>query len=108
MNLNVLPGSPRPRTILTGGIAMVAAFMMLFSATPQASDDNEEVENLGVCYALGTDQIGYAVTKVDNPNHDTPDDGLDANFTAGLALYRSCFADDFEFNIELSSGFVIP
>jgi hypothetical protein len=82
--------------------------MMLFSATPQASDDNEEVENLDVCYALGTDSIGSAVNKTTTANHDTPDDGLDANFTAGLALSLACFADDFEFNVELSSGCVIP
>lgn len=108
MNLNVLAGTLRPRTMLTGSIAMVAAFVMLFGATPQAADDNEAVENLGVCYARGTDAIGYAVHKTPNPNHDTPDDFTDANFTKGLELYRQCFTDDFEFNIVLTNGFFIP
>ena len=100
--------SVRTMTKLAGGIAMAAAVTMLMGASPHAADNNEEVENLGVCYALGTDSIGYAVNKTTNANHDTPDDGSDPNFTAGLELYRSCFTDDFEFNIQTSSGFFIP
>jgi hypothetical protein len=98
----------RTTTKLAGGIAMATAVTLLLGATPHAADKNENVENLGVCYALGTDAIGYAVNKTTNANHDTPDDGSDPNFTAGLELYRGCFTDDFEFNIELSSGAFIP
>ena len=109
MRQNTLARVLRRRKSMLGGIAMAAAVTMLLGASPSAKEGaQDQVEDLAVCYARGTDAIGYAIHKAPNPNHDTPDDWTDANFTKGLALYRQCFADDFRFNIVLSNGFFIP
>jgi hypothetical protein len=77
---------------------MAAAVTMLLGERPAAqASDHEQIRALSTCYARATDAIGYAVHKPPVADHNAPDGGEDENFTAGLARYRECFADDFRF-----------
>ena len=88
---------------------MAAAVTMLLGERPAAqASDHEQIRALSTCYARATDAIGYAVHKPPVADHNAPDGGEDENFTAGLARYRECFADDFRFNIVLADGTVLP
>ena len=100
---------PRRQVRLLGGLTVAAAMAMLLGARSAAqTSDHEEIRALSTCYARATDAIGYAIHKPPVADHNTPDGGEDENFTAGLARYRQCFADDFRFNIVLPGGTVTP
>ena len=86
---------------------MAAVVTMLLGERLSAHSTQEVIRSLGTCYAVGTDTIGYAIHKPPVADHNTPDGGEDANFTAALKLYRKCFSKNFRFNIILSNGFVI-
>ena len=61
----------------------------------------EQVEELVVCYALGTDALGRAVDTIGGQAPDSTVNLRDPNFAEGLALYRKCFAKDFSFVLEI-------
>jgi hypothetical protein len=59
----------------------------------------DEIEDLMVCYALGTDAIGRATDAMGNqPLNSTMNLGVPA-FAEGLEIYRNCFTDDFSFTL---------
>ena len=87
--------------LLGFGLALIVA--MPSPATAQ-SPTHEVIKALGTCYALGTDTLGSAHHYPPQANTGTGDLGLDPKFTEALAIYRSCFASDFEFNIILGNG----
>ena len=99
----------RRQARLLGGLAVAGAAIVLSEGRPAAqTSDQEEIRALSTCYARATDAIGYAIHKPPVADHNTPDGGEDENFTAGLARYRECFADDFRFNIVLPDGTALP
>lgn len=99
----------RRQVRLLGGLAVAAAAVALSEGRPAAqTSDREEIRALSTCYARATDSIGYAIHKPPVADHNTPDGGEDENFTAGLARYRECFADDFRFSIVLPDGTALP
>ncbi|MDH3509789.1 MAG: nuclear transport factor 2 family protein [Gammaproteobacteria bacterium] len=61
----------------------------------------EQVEDLVVCYALGTDALGRALDAIGGQPPNSTVNLQDANFAEGLALYRKCFAKDFSFLLEI-------
>ena len=98
----------RRQARLLSGLAAAAAVTMLAEAGPGAQSPYEQVRALSTCYARATDAIGYAVHKPPVTDHNTPDGGEDEHFTAGLARYRECFADDFRFDLVLPDGTALP
>ena len=60
----------------------------------------DQVEDLPVCYALGTDALGRAVNAIGGQPLDSTANLLDPEFAEGLAFYRKCFAEGFSFTLE--------
>lgn len=71
------------------------------------ADNQDEVEDLAVCYAYGTDALGTAVNAVVDTNLDSTVNLADPQFAKGLAFYRKCFAKQFSFTLEFDGAFVL-
>ncbi len=89
------------------GVLVVALASVPAWAAPQVSSPQparNQIEDLVVCYALGTDAIGRAVDAIGDQPLDSTVNISGANFSEGfaegLALYRECFADGFSFTLE--------
>ena len=85
-------------SLITGGLALVFA-LTGFAAQPGSARD--QIEDLVVCYARGTDTLGRAVDAVGGQPLDSTVNLSDPVFAAGLAIYRECFADDFSFTLAI-------
>ena len=96
---------PHRATLLTVIIAAVLAAQPGLANARSAAQD--KIENLVVCYALGTDAIGRAVDAVGGQPLDSTINLDDPNFAAGLALYRQCFANGFSFTLEFDGVAVL-
>lgn len=88
---------------LTLGAAAVGMLLLgnqsSLSATP-GLDAQDQVEDLVVCYANGTDTIGLAVNATGAQPLDSMVNLGDPQFAAGLAYYQQCFTDDFKFILQ--------
>jgi SnoaL-like domain len=74
---------------------------LLFCCNSQAwADSQDEVEDLAVCYAYGTDALGSAVNATIDSNLDSTFNLTDPQFAKGLGFYRNCFAKQFSFTLE--------
>ena len=60
----------------------------------------DEIEDLVVCYALGTDAIGRAADATGGQALDSTLNLANAGFAEGLEYYRKCFTDDFSFTLS--------
>jgi len=88
---------------------MVAAGMLAATMVPSAfaapggnaerSSAQDEIEDLVVCYARGTDTLGRAVNAIGGQPLDSTVNLADPLFAEALAIYRGCFADDFSFTL---------
>ena len=67
-----------------------------------AANQQDEVEDLAVCYARGTDTLGRAVTAVATADLDSTVNIGNPDFDAALALYRKCFSSNFSFTLEFN------
>jgi hypothetical protein len=97
---------------------MAAALLVLTTIQPGTAALNAEegtdslsarraVEDLVVCYSLGTDAIGKAVNAVGGQPLDSTVNLSDPNFAEGLAYYRRCFSQDFTFRIKSGNAIVL-
>ena len=59
----------------------------------------DQIEDLVVCYARGTDALGRAVNAIGGQPLDSTVNLSDPDFAEGLAYYRRCFAEDFSFTL---------
>jgi hypothetical protein len=59
----------------------------------------DQVEDLAVCYAMGTDAIGRAVNAIGEQPLDSTLNLADPDFAEGLAHYRRCFDASFSFTL---------
>jgi SnoaL-like domain len=74
---------------------------VLFCGSSQVwADSQDEVEDLAVCYAYGTDALGSAVNASIEANLDSTANLADPQFAKGLGFYRKCFAKQFSFTLE--------
>lgn len=80
--------------------AFVAASPGLRAAGAEDAAARMEIQDLPVCYALGTDAIGRAVTAPSGSDLDSTAAMADLNFREGLAHYRRCFAPSFTFTLS--------
>ncbi len=80
---------------------LVSANVLAGGDKGKSSDAQQaRVEDLPVCYARGTDTIGRAVdTAISGVDPEDPVNIGNPNFDAALALYRSCFSEDFSFTL---------
>lgn len=84
------------------GIVALACTIPAYADRDGAISAQEQVEDLAVCYARGTDAIGSAV----DAEMTAPDDLQstvnlhDPLFAQALALYRQCFSKDFSFTLQ--------
>ena len=89
-------------TLMTVAVAGVVGLTLSLSrpsvvdATP-GLDAQDQVEDLIVCYANGTDAIGLAVNAVGGQPLDSTLNMSDPQFVLGLQYYQRCFTDDFKF-----------
>ncbi len=74
--------------------------VLLCCNSPAWADNQDEVEDLAVCYAYGTDALGSAVNALIEPNLDSTLNLSDPQFAKGLRFYRKCFAKQFSFTLE--------
>ena len=98
------------KTILVLGLAIA------LGAAPVLADDDDyrrqgpglsaqdQVEDLPVCYALGTDALGRAVNAIGDQPLDSTANLDDPDFAEGLAFYRKCFAKGFSFTLEVDGN----
>ncbi|MDH3644275.1 MAG: nuclear transport factor 2 family protein [Gammaproteobacteria bacterium] len=97
-------------------IAFATTLALLFGAQLGVADDDrrqssglsaqDQIEDLPVCYALGTDALGRAVNAVVTNSLDSTDNVHEPVFAEGLAFYRKCFARKFTFILK-SGGNVL-
>lgn len=94
---------------LTALFVAVAALLSFQSAAGDRSDQRwsnngisaqDQVEDLAVCYALGTDALGRAVNAIGDQPLDSTVNLSDPDFAEGLAYYRQCFDAKFSFTLE--------
>jgi hypothetical protein len=101
-----------------GAGAMIAAVSLSFVGAPlrtvlRADDGTgnliarQAVEDLVVCYSLGTDSFGRAVNAIGGQPLDSTVNLSDPDFAAGLAYYRRCFSEDFTFKIKSGGTIVV-
>ena len=96
--------------------AVACAAVMATGVSLGAADAEEvaarmEIQDLPVCYALGTDAIGRAVTAPSSgADLDSTAAMVDPSFKEGLAHYRRCFAPSFTFTLSNrgSAGQKVP
>lgn len=97
--------SRRNAVALSAALTMGA--IVLVGQKPSLADDGqggvsakEQVQDLVVCYARGTDAIGSATTAVGGQPLDSTVNLSVPKFAEGLAFYRGCFARDFSFTLK--------
>ncbi len=92
---------------VTAQAAALAAQAAALEAQTAAIAAQDAVEDLPVCYARGTDALGRAVDAIGGQPFDSTVNLSDPGFLAGLAYYRECFSNDFEFTLLINNGFII-
>lgn len=100
-------GRGRPRGALAGVLLMVltcgsAPVAIADSAGKAHSAARDQIEDLVVCYARGTDALGRAVNAVGEQPLDSTLNLADPDFAEGLRHYRRCFAKDFSFTLKVN------
>ena len=107
------------RTITSLKTVLVLALTIVLGAQPVLADDDDDrrhapglsaqdqVEDLPVCYALGTDALGRAVNAIGDQPLDSTANLADPDFAEGLAFYRKCFAKGFSFTLAFDGNPVL-
>lgn len=91
-------------------ILVLSAFLVFLGMQATAGDRKgarqhpgasaqDQVEDLAVCYAMGTDAIGRAVNALGDQALDSRLNLSDPDFAEGLAHYRRCFDASFSFTL---------
>lgn len=90
--------------MLPAAVAVLLGPFVSYADKKGAEPAQQQIEDLVVCYALGTDAIGRATDAVGGQALDSTVNLSPANysegFAEGLAKYRECFTDDFSFTLE--------
>lgn len=98
-----LPPWPVARSLLLAGVLMTMGPMVYAgkadSGPARGLSDQDQVEDLAVCYARGTDTLGRAVNAIGDQPLDSTVNLADADFAEALAIYRGCFDRKFTFTL---------
>lgn len=91
-------------------IIVATTFVLLLAVQPSLARDfrghnpgqsaQDQIEDLPVCYAYGTDALGSAVNATGGQPLDSTLNLDDPQFAEGLAFYRKCFAKGFSFTLQ--------
>ena len=81
-------------------LCLLSLSLLLGWAIPAQADEQDEVEDLAVCYAYGTDALGTAVNAAIQSDLGSRANTSDPQFARGLSFYRKCFSRRFSFTLE--------
>lgn len=89
--------------LLPAVVAVMLLPFVSYADNKGAGSALQQIEDLVVCYALGTDAIGRATDAVGGQALDSTVNlspaAYSEGFAEGLAKYQECFADDFSFTL---------